>query len=70
MSTFLEFTFKFYIDGEGVYFNDYFNWKNIPQFTKLVFESPAAHIASQLMESRYRYVKGYHNSQSLMFYTI
>ena len=46
-----------YIDGEGVYFNDYFNWKNIPQFTKLVFESPAAHIASQLMDSRYRYVK-------------
>ena len=46
-----------YIDGEGVYFNDYFNWKNIPQFTKLVFDSPAAHIASQLMESKYRYAK-------------
>ena len=43
-------------DGEGVYFNDYFNWKNIGQFTKIVYESPAANIAAQLMGSKYRSV--------------
>ena len=43
-----------FLDGEGVYFNDYFNWRNIPQFSKLVKESPAAHIAAQLMGSEMR----------------
>ena len=42
------------LDGEGSYFNDYFNWRNIPQFSKLVKESPAAHIAAQLMGSEMR----------------
>ena len=43
-----------FLDGEGVYFNDYFNWRNIPQFNKLVYDSPAALIAAQLMDSRVR----------------
>ena len=46
-----------HLDGGGVYFNDYFNWRSVPQFSKLVNESPAAHIASQLMGSRMRRVK-------------
>ena len=43
-----------YSEGDGVYFNDYFNWRNIPQFSKLVHESHAAQIAAQLMGSKMR----------------
>ena len=38
-------------DSQTFYFNDFFNWRNIPEFKEFVLESPAAEIAGQLMES-------------------
>ncbi|XP_035681378.1 probable phytanoyl-CoA dioxygenase isoform X1 [Branchiostoma floridae] len=38
--------------GPGAYFNDYCNWRSIPEFQDFVYNSPAAHIAAQLMDSR------------------
>ena len=40
-------------EGEsGRFFDDYCNWSRIPEFTKVVHESPAAEIAAQLMRSK------------------
>eukprot|EP00058_Branchiostoma_floridae_P027274 XP_002612765.1 hypothetical protein BRAFLDRAFT_97254 [Branchiostoma floridae] len=38
--------------GPGAYFNDYCNWRSIPEFQDFVYHSPAAQIAAQLMDSR------------------
>jgi len=35
---------------EGAYFNDYFNWRRIPEFEELIWHSPAANVAMQLMQ--------------------
>ena len=37
--------------GGGAYFNDYMNWRQIEEFEDLVWKSPAASIAAQLMGS-------------------
>jgi len=37
--------------GGGVYFNDYCNWRQIPDFVDVVFNSPASLIAASLMET-------------------
>ena len=37
--------------GGGAYFNDYMNWREIEEFEELVWKSPAARIAGQLMGS-------------------
>ena len=43
-------TFLFQTDGNtGTYFNDYCNWKKIPEFREFVEHSPAAEIAGSLM---------------------
>lgn len=40
-------------DGDGgAFFNDYCNWRRIPEFEAFVFHSPAAEIAARLMRSR------------------
>lgn len=39
--------------GPGIYFDDYCNWRNIPEFEDYVYNSPAAEIAGRLMESQY-----------------
>ena len=41
--------------GEGAYFNDYCNWSRIPEFRRVVFESPAGEIAGRLMGGSKRY---------------
>ncbi|XP_078682522.1 putative phytanoyl-CoA dioxygenase [Branchiostoma floridae x Branchiostoma belcheri] len=38
--------------GPGAYFNDYCNWRSIPEFQDFVYNSPAAQIAAQLMDSQ------------------
>ena len=38
-------------DSETFYFNDYFNWRRIPEFEDFAFKSPAAEIAAKLMKS-------------------
>eukprot|EP00058_Branchiostoma_floridae_P025675 XP_002611165.1 hypothetical protein BRAFLDRAFT_88436 [Branchiostoma floridae] len=38
--------------GPGAYFNDYCNWRSIPEFQDFVYHSPAAQIAAQLMDSQ------------------
>lgn len=38
-------------DSETFYFNDYCNWRKIPEFEQFVLESPAAEIAGKLMKS-------------------
>ncbi|KAK4297526.1 hypothetical protein Pmani_030063 [Petrolisthes manimaculis] len=38
-------------EGEGGYFNDYCNWDWIEEFSKYVWESPAAALAARLMKS-------------------
>ncbi|KAK7067221.1 hypothetical protein SK128_018000 [Halocaridina rubra] len=38
-------------EGEGVYFSDYFNWHWIDEFREYAFESPAASLVAQFMES-------------------
>lgn len=35
-----------------IFFGDYCNWRNIPEFKDLIYNSPAAQIASELMESK------------------
>lgn len=40
--------------NQGGYFNDYCNWKKIPEVKKYVYNSPAAAIAGQLMKSPMR----------------
>ncbi len=35
--------------GGGAYFNDYCNWRKIPEFRDLVFNSPAAKVAGMLI---------------------
>lgn len=35
----------------GGFFDDYCNWQRIPEFTRIVFESPAARLAAQFMHS-------------------
>ena len=37
--------------SETFYFNDFFNWRKIPEFEEFVFKSPAAEIAGKLMKS-------------------
>lgn len=39
--------------SETFYFNDYFNWRKIPEFEEYVFESRAAEIAGKLMKSKF-----------------
>ena len=38
-------------DSQTFYFNDYFNWRRIPEFEEFVRSSPAAEIAGKLMKS-------------------
>ena len=39
-------------DGErGRFFDDYCNWDRIPEFQKVVRESPASEVAADLMQS-------------------
>lgn len=38
--------------GQGSFFDDYCNWERIPEFVKVVRESPAAEIAAGVMRSR------------------
>ena len=38
-------------DSQTFYFNDYFNWRRIPEFEEFVRSSPAAEIAGKLMMS-------------------
>ncbi|KAJ9575249.1 hypothetical protein L9F63_025801, partial [Diploptera punctata] len=45
-------------ENTGTYFNDYCNWKKIPEFQEFVEHSPAAEIAGNLMECEW--VKFYH----------
>ena len=40
---------------EGAYFNDYFNWRQIEGFKKLILNSPAAEIAGKLMACKNRF---------------
>lgn len=39
-------------DGSAWFFQDYCNWRRIPEFRDFAMESPAAAIAAQLMRSR------------------
>jgi ectoine hydroxylase-related dioxygenase (phytanoyl-CoA dioxygenase family) len=39
-------------DGSAPFFQDFCNWRRIPEFRAFVFESPAARIAARLMGSR------------------
>ena len=41
-------------ENEGGYFNDYCNWKQIPELIDFVHHSPAASIVGQLMNSKIR----------------
>ncbi|XP_069688282.1 uncharacterized protein [Periplaneta americana] len=45
-------------EKSGVYFNDYCNWKEIPEFREYVQNSPAAEVAGTLLRSEW--VKFYH----------
>ena len=38
-------------DSQTFYFNDYFNWRKIPEFEEFVLASPAAEVAGKLMKS-------------------
>lgn len=38
---------------QGHYFNDYCNWRRIPEFQDFAFNSPAAEIAGRMMRSRF-----------------
>ena len=38
--------------SEGRFFDDYCNWTKIPEFEKLIRESPAAKIAAEIMQSK------------------
>lgn len=37
--------------SQSFYFNDYFNWRQIPEFGEFVYKSPAGEIAGKLMEA-------------------
>jgi len=37
---------------EGRFFDDYVNWQRIPEFERIVRESPAAQIAAEIMQSQ------------------
>ena len=37
--------------GQGRFFDDYCNWQRIPEFERIVRESPAAEIAARAMQS-------------------
>lgn len=39
-------------DGSAWFFQDYCNWRRIPEFHAFVMQSPAAEIAARLMRSR------------------
>ena len=39
-------------DEPGRFFDDYCNWERIPEFRKVIFESPAAEIAATAMQSQ------------------
>ncbi len=39
-------------DGSAAFFQDYCNWSRIPAFRSFIFDSPAAELAAQLMNSR------------------
>ena len=36
---------------QSFYYNDYFNWRQIPEFTEFVYKSSAGEIAGKLMEA-------------------
>lgn len=38
--------------GEGRFFDDYCNWRRIPEFEQVIRESPAAQTAAQVMQSK------------------
>jgi ectoine hydroxylase-related dioxygenase (phytanoyl-CoA dioxygenase family) len=38
-------------EERGAFYNDYCNWRRIPEFRRFVYESPVAAIAGRLMES-------------------
>ncbi|RWL44793.1 MAG: phytanoyl-CoA dioxygenase [Mesorhizobium sp.] len=38
--------------GKGSFFDDYCNWERIPEFVRIVRESPAAELAAAVMQSR------------------
>ena len=38
--------------GQGRFFDDYCNWTHIPEFERIVRESPAAEIAAKIMQSK------------------
>ncbi|XP_023319717.1 uncharacterized protein LOC111694894 isoform X3 [Eurytemora carolleeae] len=40
-------------EGQGAYFNDYCNWRKIPEFREFVFNSAAGEIAAKVMNSKY-----------------
>jgi len=40
-------------DSQTFYFNDYFNWRKIPEFEEFVLASPAAEVAGKLMKSEF-----------------
>jgi len=40
-------------EGQGHYFNDYCNWKTIPEFKDFAFNSPAAELAAKMMRSKF-----------------
>jgi len=39
-------------DQTGRFFDDYCNWTRIPHFQDVIMDSPAAHVAAQLMQSQ------------------
>jgi len=39
-------------EEQGAFFNDYCNWRRLPEFEAFVFQSPAAQLAARLMGSR------------------
>ena len=51
---------KFQEDAtSGTYFNDYCNWKKIPEFQQYVHNSPAAELAGTLMSSEVSLLAAY-----------
>ena len=41
-------------DSKSFYFNDFLNWRQIPEFEEFVYGSPAGEIAGKLMEAEVR----------------
>jgi ectoine hydroxylase-related dioxygenase (phytanoyl-CoA dioxygenase family) len=51
---------KFQVSNNGgVYFNDYCNWKKIPEFQEYIYNSPAAELAGNLMHSEVTLLNSY-----------